>query len=361
MARLAYLDSTRGIAAIMVVFSHLVGAIRWDMFHLQSFIPYFKPFYFGEGAVSYFFVLSGFVLTIPFHKKQIDTLFCIKFCLARIFRIYPLFIAILLLTFFYLHLFIPISDSNLLSEWIKGVISGISADTSWINLVHNFNLIRNTASQRLIPQDWTLSIELLISIFSILFFITSIFSAELMLILSYYGIKQIGLNSFVFPFVLGSYLYIRAPFFITFIKRFYLLKYFILILSLVFFYNKIIFSESLMITLNKLFIDLSSLGATGLLFIVVASNRLQKNLQKKPFVFIGEISYSIYLVHFIVIIALIGLATTGLNILFISLLILSLTIVISYITNKFVEKPFMKLSKKILGILETKFALTFKK
>ena len=56
--RLEYLDSVRGIAALMVVFYHFIGW-KWaeePAFHLSSMI------FNGSDAVSFFFVLSGLVL-----------------------------------------------------------------------------------------------------------------------------------------------------------------------------------------------------------------------------------------------------------------------------------------------------------
>lgn len=361
MSRLKYLDSTRGIASFMVVFSHLIGAIQWDFFNMDTFIKYCHPIYFGEGAVCYFFVLSGFVLTIPFHSKKIDFIYCIKFCLARFFRIYPLFLFTLILSFLYVKFFASAQNSILLTEWFKGVYASIATNTSWNTLFHNFNLFRNTATSRYVPQDWTLSIELTISIFSVVFFALSIISPEIMLILGWFGVKQIGLSSFIFPFLLGAYLYSRKVELTRIITKFSILKYVLPVISFALFYNELILSKELSTLIDKILISGTAWGATGLLLVVLASPSLQKILSHKFLVFIGEISYSIYLIHFLIIFAFIGYATTGLNLFLISASILFITVAFSYYTYIGIERPFINLSKKLLNIIERRLTLILKK
>jgi len=61
------LDAIRGLAALMVVFSHfvLIWQIPWrDEPGFLSFLRY--PFITGHEAVMLFFLLSGFVLSLPY-------------------------------------------------------------------------------------------------------------------------------------------------------------------------------------------------------------------------------------------------------------------------------------------------------
>ena len=65
-SRIEYLDSIRGIAAMMVVVYHFIGW-RWaerTMFHVSSM------FFNGADAVSFFFVLSGFVLSFKYLQSD---------------------------------------------------------------------------------------------------------------------------------------------------------------------------------------------------------------------------------------------------------------------------------------------------
>jgi len=79
--RLQGLDSVRGIAAATVVVGHFVGVMSetppWWFGHLMP------P---GHSAVALFFVLSGYVLSIPFWRGRQDSY--PKYLLRRFFRIY---------------------------------------------------------------------------------------------------------------------------------------------------------------------------------------------------------------------------------------------------------------------------------
>lgn len=85
--RLANIQSLRGIAALLVVFSHLLVIERKyspDQF-LDTWIS------FGQVGVDLFFVISGFIMVHVASKKQRGTRSALEFLFARITRIYPLY------------------------------------------------------------------------------------------------------------------------------------------------------------------------------------------------------------------------------------------------------------------------------
>ena len=97
--RLSYLDSTRGIAALTVFLSHFLGAFVSDagmQFWNNSVLHSLSH---GEGAVSYFFILSGFVLSYTYFRNEtnFEKSSYVSFVFKRIFKIYPVFIMVLLL------------------------------------------------------------------------------------------------------------------------------------------------------------------------------------------------------------------------------------------------------------------------
>lgn len=57
----------------------------------------------------------------------------------------------------------------------------------------------------------------------------------------------------------------------------------------------------------------TSVGCAAILLSAFASNRIQRFLSLKPVVFLGKISYSVYLVQFIVIMCLLPVAIHWLN------------------------------------------------
>lgn len=95
--RLSTLDSLRGIAALIVVFGHctLIGADYFYM-HAPLWVS-FTPLRFltnGYACVILFFILSGYVLSIPFLRGKLSPY--LAFAAKRFCRIYlPFFIAIL--------------------------------------------------------------------------------------------------------------------------------------------------------------------------------------------------------------------------------------------------------------------------
>ena len=88
--RLLFLDSLRGLAALQVLIFHVNNALLGD----NEFIA--RVFINGVSPVSFFFVLSGFVLTLPFIKGN-RNINIFQFSVKRIFRIYPLYIVLIFL------------------------------------------------------------------------------------------------------------------------------------------------------------------------------------------------------------------------------------------------------------------------
>lgn len=71
------LDSIRGVAAVVVMMSHLIlgfyPVIYIGTDHVVT--PWVRVWYQGDFAVTLFFVLSGFVLSLSFlHTKNIESL-----------------------------------------------------------------------------------------------------------------------------------------------------------------------------------------------------------------------------------------------------------------------------------------------
>ncbi len=107
--RLLVLDSMRGIAALTVMVFHLttpfqggaaldagVPADNWIL-NVMTFTP-FHLLWEGHEAVYFFFVLSGFVLALPFlGDKEVSLA---GYYTKRIFRIYPPYLVAVLVAVF---------------------------------------------------------------------------------------------------------------------------------------------------------------------------------------------------------------------------------------------------------------------
>ncbi len=86
MHRFLVLDSWRGISATIVVISH--PALYSHIFYFEYLNPVI--------AVDFFFVLSGFVISYAYKEKVFQGLSFLGYILVRIGRLYPLHIATLL-------------------------------------------------------------------------------------------------------------------------------------------------------------------------------------------------------------------------------------------------------------------------
>lgn len=110
------LTSLRFFFAAMVFLSHL-----WFLQDESAFMRhlYDDIFYEGYIGVSFFFILSGFVLSYSYHNKILagQTKFS-EFWLARFARIYPLHILTLLIV-------IPLSFQGNITEWINRFVLNI--------------------------------------------------------------------------------------------------------------------------------------------------------------------------------------------------------------------------------------------
>jgi peptidoglycan/LPS O-acetylase OafA/YrhL len=101
--RLTSLDAVRGLAACVVLISHIYHLIPYDQrteFENSFWSRVLLPMYNGEGAVFIFFVLSGYVLSLPFFRGSQLTYG--RYVVRRVCRIYiPFVVAVFLALLFY--------------------------------------------------------------------------------------------------------------------------------------------------------------------------------------------------------------------------------------------------------------------
>ncbi|MCM4161707.1 acyltransferase [Antarcticibacterium flavum] len=140
------LTSLRFIFAFMVFLSHLDWMPASEKMFYKIFDNLLSKGYIG---VSYFFVLSGFILTLNYKKrllkKKVSTR---KFWVGRIVRIYPLHLFTLLLS-------LPIFISGILEEpssWLTGFLSNAFLLQSFIpaeDIYFGFNAVSWSISNEL--------------------------------------------------------------------------------------------------------------------------------------------------------------------------------------------------------------------
>jgi peptidoglycan/LPS O-acetylase OafA/YrhL len=123
------LDGLRGLAILLVMFSHFILYGGFEPMRLLDRIPS-KIGLAGWVGVDLFFVLSGFLITgILFDTKQNQRFFR-NFYMRRTLRIFPLYYGVLIFVFLILPKFVPISNNyqSLLNDqgWYWSYLTNIS-------------------------------------------------------------------------------------------------------------------------------------------------------------------------------------------------------------------------------------------
>ncbi|TWI47269.1 peptidoglycan/LPS O-acetylase OafA/YrhL [Pseudomonas duriflava] len=133
MNRLDYIDALRGIAALLVVFQHLFVPLLGEYWVLEHLID---P---GKLGVLWFFMISGFV--IPFSLKHQPSAVR-RFLVSRFFRLYPAY---------WLSLLLFLAATRITGQPIPG----------WPHIVANLTMVQTVLGiPDVIGLYWTLFIEL---------------------------------------------------------------------------------------------------------------------------------------------------------------------------------------------------------
>ncbi len=315
------LDGLRGIAIALVLLFHI-----WPEY-----------FSFGYVGVDIFFVLSGFLITQIIHTKLQANSFSFKaFYRNRIRRIFPAMIIVLLTTFLIGYLFLFPSELEQLGKHIK----------SSAFFYQNFRLIGETgywdkaAQLKPLLHFWSLSIEEQFYLFwpLIIFMLyklrVDLFLAILILFSSLLILPQF-LNIDPFYHSLSRFweLSFGGLIYATSIKfsisktigkwQWSIFPLFILSIALA--YGNNIFSIA-----KTLFLVVS----TGLLILYISVKKEHKTLSLFPLVFLGLISFPLYLWHYVFISYM---HIFGLRVQHYGIVIILVSLLISYLTYRYVE------------------------
>jgi|688.fasta_scaffold62938_5 peptidoglycan/LPS O-acetylase OafA/YrhL len=331
-----YIDNLtllKGLVCIWVLLFHIKTEITLNE---NSFL--WSVFSKGYLGVDFFFILSGFVITINY-KNRINSLHEVKFFLKkRFYRLYPLHIYSLLVVIFFSLLYdLLIFDFNLIK--LKYLSNDSSYDIS--SLVYNFFLIHSLGIDNKLSWNipsWSISTEFLSYLFFSLYilFKNKLISKIILFItiLSYFYLfflkknlnyhYDYGIIRNLFEFYIGYLIAKYYPFICLYRKKFFYLFAGIILASYGYFLFKI----------DLFFIIIFS-------FIILIFSFIKK-INFYPLNKLGEISYSFYLNQWIIILIFkyinLNFYNFG-NFSFIFFIILS-NIFYSLGTYYFVEKKF---------------------
>ena len=371
--RVEYLDSIRGLAALFVLLSHTIGAFDWPpAYFAVTRLPFVSILFNGKESVCMFFVLSGFVLSKPYVPSAGNSvprkLFLPTFYLMRLTRIWLpwffIFVAsILAKKYLFAH---PVTDPPV-SKWLNAFWQG---NMNVAEFFRQCAYLQHDASRQLLNQDWSLGVELkgsaLIPLFLFLLpgkriALLGVMAAGLAVFL--------GTGHYYVSFIIGVLLAWQADGITRWLgTRAWVSKALLLLAGLTLYQTYSLlpgwFQDTKLI--SKTGWIASSLGCALILMAVFGSRTLQRCLSHGPFVFLGKISYSVYLLQFIVILCLLpplvhllnGWGVTSRPDLFALALLASVaaTIVGSAITYRLVEVPAINIghrsTKALQGLLQ---------
>lgn len=347
MYKLNSIHYLRGIAALLVVAFHAKFMLNdtYSQINLGNLL-----FQSGEAGVDLFFIISGFIIALSTEKYQSASSFVIK----RFFRIYPVFFICLI--------FVAIMK--------YGQYDITRLFTSLLLIQSNYSAAGPTFGYNLLYPAWTLTFEIYFYlVFMISMWINQrhrvLISISFIIIpfviLQNTFINEINLNgrlSFATPNGLGFLKVPASPMMIEFVYG--LLAYYI------YRYHKLTINFGTFITCLIIYgCSLSSgyrYGPGPVNFgmcagLVIAASILYEKKHAirniKPLAILGDISYSLYLVHTIVLELMIRYETSipiysqSKGFTKLTLFIMT-SIILSLFFYKYIEKPMIGLSRRFL-------------
>lgn len=364
------LDGWRVICFLMVFFFHSFYTIDPTILSSSTYL-FWKKEVFGNGniGVNFFFVISGFLITYLLlkEKHQNNQVSIKKFINRRILRIWPLYFFCVIFGFF----IFPFLKS------LFGETPNESAELwSYLTFTSNFNIIKNgLPDSSSLGVLWSIAIEEQFYffwpfivfmlpqkqlIYPILFFILVHLLFVAFNHLDYMQLEHHSLSCSgdIAIGALGAYCVFNSMNFVNFFKK---LSYVLIVLIYTCFTLIFFFRDELRDNTNwYIYIDRIFL-AFLILFIILEQTFSEKSLFKmsrfKRFSSLGKYTYGMYALHFIGILITIKFIpkiydNTNFWSIFIveSIVSLALTVILSIISFKYLENPFLKIKRKFSAI-----------
>ncbi len=373
MKRIEYLDSVRGLAALSVIAGHFIAS-----YGLPQMIAFFSKtplalFFNGAGAVSLFFILSGYVLSIKFFSNnwttQSASFSFLKFAISRIFRIYPLFFTALLISYFARN-YIDTSFITIPQETAYSTRLWSQLYTLKRFILESLLIVRipKDAGLRLLPQDWSLTIEILLSICVPFLALFCRWRPATFIVFSVFALYFLRVNQYFFEFIFGVSLAFYTPILMSKWSSIHLLTKIIFLLTGIILYTSAYTFPPLLIRyLDLTFFNITSWGSFIILTSVICSDKLQRILNHAVLRFFGKISFGLYLFHYIIILAIVPFFIKYLNAMGLENIptvkiitfsfVISTTSLLSYIMYYLVERTFIKVGRNVNSLLSSKYKI----
>jgi len=355
LQKLNFLEALRGYAILGVVFTHVAQKIP----ELDGWLYNFGIQ--GARGVQLFFIVSAFTLFYTLHRKyeNSDRINLVEFYSRRFFRIAPMFYTAFIVYAVFEILTFKLGLKSVLSDYSISMILSTLSFTSVLNPEWLFSLV---------PGGWSISVEVLFYLLiPILFRVIRNFKVSLIITI-FVSVLCWLLNVAVVQLQLIDTKYIDVK---------YLFYWFpnqlpIFLIGITFFYfwrdYKIKFNNNILLVASLLLILLLSVtghiynpmfpkhiifGVAFALFALSLSKLDKSFFNHKLMVFLGKVSFSVYLVHFMILDIvnellmkrLIEFIPTMVVLFVVFAITLGLSIIIAHVSYKMIEEPGIKLGR----------------
>jgi len=347
------LDGLRGVAALVVVFAHTSAGLRMPKATRESFFegPFF-PLVNADGAVQLFFVLSGFVLAGSLARNRTRSDLA-AYGVKRVFRIHPPYVVAVLfawgMSFFY-------QVTNLtpfLDRYAR-----VHLDPSQLPIALRFP---GSAFKQL-PVGWSLEAEMVFSfLLPVMIFVMRRSHPALLMVGSAGLLWADQPLRYALPFALGLLAYEHRESIERWVSRLPGPIAFIALATSI-----VVWSSPWTLGLRELsathhqpiVVTCYGFGSLALMSLVAYRPGLNRLFSLPPVAWVGRVSYSLYLVHFTVILMLApylgGDLSWGVGVrLYAGVLVASLAI--SAICHAYVEAPSIRVGNLICGWIQARF------
>lgn len=374
-SRIESFDSIRGLAACTVLISHLFLVMQgygdYDQVYQWKEAADNSPlriFWYGHAAVVLFFALSGFVLYLLLDKAKLTTP---AYIAKRVVRLYVPYIAAVVLGILGAYFIAQTSSLDDFNDWVNQFWT---KEITWGSVIEHLLFIGQFNSDRYDFTIWTLVHEMRISLIYPLIYLAVKrwrwwlallpFAAlsVLMVVLRQPIVRddmdvtdfafQGGLTAYVYtvhymlPFAIGAVLARnREAIFAAYARLAGGYRLLIVLATfLLYIYGDTVLEVTKLKTLMPY--DWPLMAAAALILLVAAAEPgLRRVLEKTPFLYLGRVSYSLYLFHPIVMLAMLHYFSGEMPL----WLLLSLTFVacfiLSDIMHRLIEYPAITLSR----------------
>jgi len=339
--RIEWLDGARGFAALAVAVCHLLGTQdeAWVRTLLSyTNYPILNIFWNGSAAVALFFVLSGYVLTLGMQRGDCaNPRWLVRYWVGRVSRIaFPFWGAMLLslclIEYFYdSQVLQAVANTWFVSMWDSG-------EGLYQQLMKQAALILPATEHVLIPQGWTLTVELQVSLLLPLIFLGFV-KRLWMTVLVALCVGVLLRQTFVVHFLLGMLLAVYQIPIADYMQKLSTHTKWLL------FAVGLILLTSVWQPAGKVgeiaYWCINGFGSAVVIAVGGTLVGVMRFFESRLLSFLGKISYSLYLTHMIVYLIILSYVTVSMSIMTLGLSLLA-SVFVAVIFYHWVELPSIK-------------------